>query len=121
MKTEWLKLISETDTPTMRSGTEHRFIDVWMTVYDNRVFVRGSRTGLNTWFGAFEKEPNGQIKIGDVIIPVIGKVPEDFKEINDKVTESFLAKYQPRYGSMADGYKTPMIANSTFELVIQEN
>jgi hypothetical protein len=57
----------------VRSGTEHRYIGVWVVVVDDRVFVRSWNDKPTGWFRALKKEPAGMIQFGDREVRVLGK------------------------------------------------
>lgn len=49
----------------VRSGTEHRFIGVWVVVVQGRVFVRSWNDKPAGWYRAFLEEPLGAIQVPD--------------------------------------------------------
>ena len=58
----------------VRSGTAHRYTGVWVVVVDDRVFVRSWNDKPTGWFRAFRSEPDGNVQIGKLEIPVQAKL-----------------------------------------------
>ena len=101
----------------VRSGTEHRYIGVWLVVVDDRIFVRSWNDKPTGWFRAFKKEPSGTIQIGKLEIPVLGK-PVRSARIRDSVTAAFAEKYNTK-GSQrwVEGFKEPARVLTTMEFL----
>ena len=81
----------------VRAGTEHRYTGVWVVVVDGRVFARSWNDKPTGWFQAFRKESRGMVQVGDLEIPVRGKVVRSAR-LRDSVTVAFGEKY-PTKGS----------------------
>src|SRR5690242_17839699 len=101
----------------VRSGTEHRYIGVWVVVVDGRVFVRSWNDKPTGWFRAFKKEPSGTIQVGKREIRVRASVPRSAR-IRDAVTEAYGEKY-PTKGSRkwVEGFAEPQRVLTTLEFL----
>jgi hypothetical protein len=101
----------------VRAGTEHRYTGVWVVVVDDRVFVRSWNDKPTGWFRAFRKQPSGTIQVGELEIPVRGKLVRGAR-IRDAVTVAFGKKYNTK-GSRkwVEGFAEPDRAINTLEFV----
>jgi hypothetical protein len=81
----------------VRAGTEHRFTGVWVVVIDGRVFARSWNDKPTGWFQAFRKQARGTVQVGELELPVRGKVVRSAR-LRDAVTVAFGEKY-PTKGS----------------------
>ena len=81
----------------VRAGTEHRYTGVWLVVVEGRVFARSWNDKPTGWFQAFRKEANGTVQVGELELPVRGKVVRSAR-LRDAVTGAFGEKY-PTKGS----------------------
>jgi hypothetical protein len=101
----------------VRAGTEHRYIGVWVVVVDGRVFARSWNDKPTGWFRAFKTQPRGMIQIGDLEIPVQGRVPRSAR-IRDAVTAALAEKYNTK-GSRkwVEGFAEPARVITTLEFV----
>jgi hypothetical protein len=101
----------------VRAGSEHRYTGVWLVVVDGRVFVRSWNDKPTGWFRAFKKQPGGMIKVGELEIPVRGRVVRSAR-IRDAVTVAFGEKY-PTKGSRkwVEGFAEPERVANTLEFV----
>lgn len=81
----------------VRAGTEHRHIGVWVVVVDGRVFARSWNDKPTGWFQAFRKQASGAVQVGDLELPVRGRVVRTAR-IRDAVTAAYGEKY-PTKGS----------------------
>ena len=81
----------------VRAGTEHRYTGVWVVVVDGRVFARSWNDKPTGWFQAFRKESSGMVQVGDLELPVRGKVVRSAR-LRDAVTVAYAEKY-PTKGS----------------------
>ncbi len=116
---ELTELVNSYRVHQVRSGTKHRFIDISIVESNGRFFVRQYKFGKGSWYHAFLSEPNGEMKLGDIIIKVKGVVPEDLDAINKSVTCAFWKKYHIIYALMKLGFNTAKHEASTLELVPQ--
>ena len=101
----------------VRAGTEHRYTGVWVVVVDERIFARSWSDKPTGWFRAFRKQPSGTIQIGELEIPVRGKLVRSTR-IRDAVTVAFAEKY-PTKGSRkwVEGFAEPERVLTTLEFV----
>ena len=101
----------------VRAGAEHRYTGIWVVVVDRRVFVRSWNDKPTGWFQAFRKQPSGTIQVGEIEIPVRGKVVRSAR-IRDAVTEAFGEKYDTK-GSRkwVEGFAEPSRVMTTLEFV----
>lgn len=81
----------------VRAGTEHRYTGVWVVVVDGRVFARSWNDKPAGWFQAFRKDSSGMVQVGDLELPVRGKVVRSAR-LRDAVTVAYGEKY-PTKGS----------------------
>ena len=101
----------------VRSGTEHRYIGVWVVVVDDRVFVRSWNDKPTGWFRAFKKDPAGMIQFGDREIRVRGKAVRSQKT-RDAVTAAFAEKYNTKGSRVwVEGFAEPERVVNTLEIV----
>ena len=101
----------------VRAGTEHRYTGVWVVVVDGRVFARSWNDKPTGWFEAFRKQASGTVQVGDLEIPVRGKLVRSAR-IRDAVTAAFGEKY-PTKGSRkwVEGFAEPERVANTIEFV----
>jgi hypothetical protein len=101
----------------VRSGTEHRYIGVWVVVVDDRVFVRSWNDKPTGWFRALKKEPAGMIQFGDREVRVRGKAVRSQK-MRDAVTKAFAEKYNTKGSRVwVEGFAEPERVVNTLEFV----
>ena len=101
----------------VRAGTEHRYTGVWVVVVDGRVFARSWSDKPTGWFQAFRKQASGSVQVGDLEIPVRGKLVRSAR-LRDAVTVAFGEKY-PTKGSRkwVEGFAEPERAANTIEII----
>lgn len=101
----------------VRAGNEHRYTGVWVVVVEGRVFARSWNDKPTGWFRAFRKQPSGMIQVGELEIPVRGKLVRSAR-IRDAVTVAFGEKY-PTKGSRkwVEGFAEPDRVINTLEFV----
>ncbi len=101
----------------VRAGTEHRYTGVWVVVVEGRVFARSWNDKPTGWFRAFRKQPDGTIQVGELEIPVRGKLVRSAR-IRDAVTVAFGEKYNTK-GSRkwVEGFAEPERVINTLEFV----
>ena len=104
----------------VRAGTEHRYTGVWVVVVEDRIFARSWSDKPTGWFRAFRKQPSGTIQIGELEIPVQGKLVRSAR-IRDAVTVAFAEKYNTK-GSRkwVEGFAEPERVLTTLEFVPHE-
>lgn len=113
---EITKHINSSNVHQVRCG-DHRFIDITIVETEERFFVRQYKFGKRSWYDAFLEHPEGAMKLGEVVVPIEGLVPEDLDEINPKVTKAYLDKLGMIYRIMRLGFSTKKHEASTLELV----
>jgi hypothetical protein len=101
----------------VRAGSEHRYTGVWVVVVDDRVFARSWNDKPTGWFKAFRQEANGMVQVGDLEIPVRGKVVRAAR-LRDGVTVAYGEKY-PTKGSRkwVEGFAEPERVANTIEFI----
>jgi hypothetical protein len=101
----------------VRAGTEHRYTGVWVVVVDGRVFARSWNNKPTGWFQAFRKQANGMVQVGELELPVRGKVVRAAR-LRDAVTVAFGEKY-PTKGSRkwVEGFAEPERVVNTIEFI----
>ena len=101
----------------VRAGTEHRYTGVWVVVVDDRVFARSWNDKPTGWFQAFLKNASGEVQVGDLELPVRGRVVRSAR-IRDAVTAAYAEKY-PTKGSRkwVEGFAEPERVVNTIEFI----
>ena len=101
----------------VRAGTEHRYTGVWVVVVDGRVFARSWNDKPTGWFQAFRKQASGMVQVGDLEIPVRGKLVRSAR-LRDAVTVAFGEEY-PTKGSQkwVAGFAEPERVANTIEFI----
>ena len=101
----------------VRAGTEHRYTGVWVVVVDGRVFARSWNDKPTGWFQAFRKQPSGMVQVGDLELPVRGKLVRSAR-LRDAVTVAYGEKY-PTKGSRkwVEGFAEPERVANTIEFI----
>ena len=101
----------------VRAGTEHRHTGVWVVVVEDRVFARSWNDKPTGWFQAFRKQASGAVQVGDLELPVRGRVVRSAR-IRDAVTAAYAEKY-PTKGSRkwVEGFAEPERVANTIEFI----
>jgi hypothetical protein len=101
----------------VRAGTEHRHTGVWVVVVDGRVFARSWNDKPTGWFQAFREQASGAVQVGDLELPVRGRVVRTAR-IRDAVTAAYGEKY-PTKGSRkwVEGFAEPERVANTMEFI----
>ncbi len=110
-------MINAGNVHQIRAGEKHRFIDITIVEAAGRFFVRQYKFGKRSWYHAFLENPKGEMKCGDSIIPIEGRVPKDLEQINPVVTEAYIKKLGMIYRTMRLGFSTRKHEDSTLELI----
>ena len=115
--TELVEAFRKAKIMGVRAGDEHRYTGVWVVVVDERVFARSWNDKPTGWFQAFRKEANGMVQVGDLEIPVRGKLVRGAR-MRDAVTVAFGEKY-PTKGSRkwVEGFAEPERVANTIEFI----
>jgi hypothetical protein len=118
MKTQEItKLVNAKWVHQIRGGFKHRFIDISIVAVGDRYFVRQYKFGKRSWYHAFLDNPDGEMKIGDLIVPIKGVVPSDLEEINPRVNKAYYKKMSIVYWLMRLTYNNKQHEASTMELI----
>src|SRR5262245_38044507 len=101
----------------IRSGTEHRFIGIWVVVVEGRVFIKSWAIKSQGWYRAFQEDPLGAIQMGTRTVRVRAR-PVRGKPLLDAIEAAYAAKYNtPGSLKYIEGFKTPERRKTTTELV----
>ena len=114
---EITKLVNRGWVQQIRAGQKHRFVDITIVATEGRFFVRQYKFGQKSWYHAFLKNADGEIKIGDTVVPINGVVPVDLDEINPKVNKAYFRKMNIIYPLMRLTYNSKKHEASTLELI----
>lgn len=114
---EITKYINTTKEQQFRAGKTHGFIDISIMELNGRFFVRRSNMSVqNSWYTAFLKDPYGEIKLGDTIIPINAVVPDDLEQINPLLSKAYEEKFGEVYLAIKKMF--PRQDETTMELVL---
>ena len=116
---ELAKRVMASPVHQVRSGFTHRFIDITMVAVEERIFIRPYMFGRNGWYDAFLQTPEGEMKIGNDVIRIEGRIPTDLEEINPKVTNAYHKLLPGTYEQMRKSYDTDKHESMTLELIIK--
>ncbi|MCT4581087.1 MAG: hypothetical protein N4A35_06680 [Flavobacteriales bacterium] len=114
---EIIKRVNTKWVHQIRAGYKHSFIDISIVEVENRFFVRQYRFGKRSWYHAFIEHPEGEMKLGDLVVPILGVVPKDLESINPKVNKAFFKKMSIIYWLMGLTYNKKRHEASTLELI----
>lgn len=114
---EIAKLINSRWVHQIRAGKTHRFVDISIVEADGRFFVRQYKFGKRSWYHAFLDNPDGEIRIGETVIPIDGVVPADLDAINPRVNKAYFKKMNIVYWLMRLTYNRNKHEASTLELI----
>ncbi|HEY6975736.1 MAG TPA: DUF2255 family protein [Chitinophagaceae bacterium] len=90
----FLTCIKETQITSLRAGKDReKFTGIWMVVIDDRIFGRSYYGAERSWYTAFLKNKEGDIKCGKEIIPVKGVKPADINTITEAINKAYEKKY----------------------------
>jgi hypothetical protein len=101
----------------IRSGTEHRFIGIWVVVVGGRVFVRSWYDKRGGWQRAFLGEPRGAIELDgrEIRIRALNRRGDRLmKAIEQAYAEKYTTPGALRYVA---GFRRPRRRLTTMELV----
>jgi hypothetical protein len=117
LKADIVEAFNKAKIMGVRAGNEHRYTGVWVVVVDGRVFARSWNDKPTGWFQAFLKEPSGMVQVGELDIPVRGRVVRAAR-IRDAVTAAYGEKY-PTKGSRkwVEGFAEPARVVNTIEFI----
>ena len=90
----FLKCIKETHITSIRVGKgREKFTGIWMVVVKDRVFGRSYYGAEKSWYTAFLKGDNGDIRCGKEILPIKGSKPSDMDAITKAINKAYEKKY----------------------------
>ena len=96
--------------------TRPTFLEIWMVETEGRIFARSWNKSERSWFTEFQKTGVGEIKYGDKILQVQGKKVDRDNEINQKISEAYLDKYdQPQNLKYSQGISKSEYFDYTME------
>ena len=112
-----LATIGKTGYFYIRSGSEHRFIAVWVVVVDGRVLIRSWNDKATGWFRAFRKKPRGEARVGQREVPVRAR-----KVRSARLVAAMDAAYAAKYTSKANlkyvkGFRSKKRQATSVELI----
>lgn len=103
----------------IRAGEERPgFLEIWMVVVNKRVFARSWGLAEKSWFNTFLKNDTGAIKCGELVIPVLGRIPDDRPQLDELINKAYLDKYDyGRNSYYAQGIIKPAHMERTMEFL----
>ena len=113
---EIAKKVNKRKVHQVRCG-DHRFIDITIVEAESRFFVRQYKFGKRSWYDAFLENPEGAMKVGELIVPIHGVVPADLEDINPKVNKAYFRLLNIIYPLMRLTYNRKKYEASTLELI----
>lgn len=106
----------------IKAGTQREtFLDIWMVIVDNRVFARSWGFGEKSWYNTFIIEPAGQLRCGEMIVNITAHLPENDPELNARISQAYLDKYDSGENSVyAQGITRPEHVAKTMEFRLMD-
>ena len=106
----------------IKGGREReKFLNIWMVTVDDRVFARSWNKSARSWFTAFQRSGEGQIRYGDRVMDVTGKKLVNEPELNERINAAYLRKYTQKGNvAYAQGISQPEYADYTMEFFYQK-
>jgi len=90
---ETLAALHHGKTLRVKAGDRpHRFINIWVVVVDDRVFVRSWSIKARGWYRTLLKEPRGFIQIARRTIPVRARQVRS-ERLRSAIDRAYLEKY----------------------------
>ncbi len=78
----------------IKAGKEREtFLEIWMVTVENRIFARSWGFAEKSWYNTFLKDNLGEIKCGETIYKIEARIPEDLSELEGKINQAYLDKY----------------------------
>lgn len=114
------QFLAEHTLVEIKGGT-HRdsFLSIWMIQVEGRVFARSWTKSKRSWFTAFLDEGVGEIKYGELILPVSGRQLSAGDAIMTDIDQAYLTHYtQPENLQYARGITQPEYAHHTMEFFV---
>ncbi len=107
----------------IKAGKEREsFLEIWMVIVENRIFARSWGFAERSWYNTFLKDNLGEIKCGETIYKIEAKIPSDLADIENKINQAYLEKYDSGDNSFyAKGITEKEHVEKTMEFVILDN
>lgn len=107
----------------IKAGKEREsFLEIWMVTVENRIFARSWGFAERSWYNTFLKDNLGEIKCGETIYKIEAKIPSDLANLENKINQSYLEKYDSGENSFyAKGITEKEHIEKTMEFVILDN
>ena len=86
--------IDKAEIVGIRTPDFEGFLDIWVVIFDGRMFARSWSQLKDSWFFAFKEQRRGFLKCGKKIYEVAAAVPKDLERISSDINNA----YQRRYG-----------------------
>ena len=104
----------------LKAGKEREsFLEIWMVTFENRIFARSWGFAERSWYNTFLKDNFGEIKCGDIVYKIEAKIPSDLADIENRISQSYLLKYDSGENSFyAKGITEKKHVEKTMEFVI---
>lgn len=120
MNNDAINYINSHNLIGIKAGSEREtFLEIWMVSVGDRIFARSLGFAEKSWYNTFLKDENGQIQCGDQIFNIKAKIPDDLDDLNDKISQAYLDKYDSGENSFyARGITEQNHVEKTLELVI---
>ncbi|WP_326982605.1 DUF2255 family protein [Chryseobacterium sp. MYb264] len=119
---ELLDYIKENTLIGIKGGKSDRaFLDIWMVSVNQRVFARSWGMSERSWFTTFRELGVGQIKFGDQIIDVEGKIIVD-SETNALINKAYKTKYTQKENEYyVEAITEPKYNDYTMEFIMRDS
>lgn len=103
----------------IKAGNERPdFLNIWMVTIDNRVFARSWGLAERSWYNTFLDNNTGEILCGEKIIQVQALIPSDIDQLNHRISEAYLKKYDSGQNSFyAHGIIKDQHVEKTMEFI----
>ena len=86
--------ISSNNLIGLKAGKERKtFLEIWMVVIDDRIFARSWGFAEKSWYNTFLTDPFGQIKCGEITFNIKATIPNDIKELTNRINQAYIDKY----------------------------
>ena len=107
----------------IKAGKEREsFLEIWMVTVENRIFARSWGFAERSWYNTFLKDNLGEIKCGETIYKIEAKIPSDLADIENKINQAYLKKYDSGDNAFyAKGITKKEHVEKTMEFVILNN
>lgn len=104
----------------IKAGAERPdFLEIWMVIVRNRIFARSWGLAERSWYTAFLKNPEGQIRCGEETCNIQAMIPEDIDELAAEINQAYMTKYNSeRNRKYVEGIIKGKHIQKTMEFVI---